>query len=221
MPDIYVDTPLRHRAPPKRGFAGQAEKKQKKRHPYHEAGALAAYAFHPDNIHFENQGKDEEIVLFLRQHPIVNVPWIIVAIILLAGPVVLLSFPLLDFLPNRFQLVSILVWYLLTLAFVFEQFLGWLFNIYIITNTRVVDIDFLHLTYREVSDTGLKRIQDVTFRQGGVVRTLFNYGDVLIQTAGALPNFDFLAVPNPGEVTRILQDLRHGRLRQNEGGLGA
>jgi hypothetical protein len=43
---------------------------------------------------------------------------------------------------------------------------------------------------------------------GGVVRTIFNYGDVLIQTASEVPNFEFLAVPKPDQVVKVLQDLR-------------
>jgi hypothetical protein len=43
---------------------------------------------------------------------------------------------------------------------------------------------------------------------GGAIRTIFNYGDVLVQTAGEVPNFDFLAVPNPDKVVKVLQELR-------------
>ena len=42
---------------------------------------------------------------------------------------------------------------------------------------------------------------------GGVIRTIFNYGDVYIQTAAEVPTFQFLAVPKPDRVARVLQDL--------------
>ena len=47
----------------------------------------------------------------------------------------------------------------------------------------------------------------VTFRVGGVIRHIFDYGDVLIQTAGTAPNFDFLAVPKPAFVADKIGDL--------------
>ena len=57
-------------------------------------------------------------------------------------------------------------------------------------------------------DANIDKIQDVTYKMGGVIRTLFNYGDVMIQTASEVPNFDFLAVPYPDKVAKVLQDLR-------------
>ncbi len=36
---------------------------------------------------------------------------------------------------------------------------------------------------------------------------LFNFGDVFIQTASEVSEFDFLAVPNPEKVVKILDDL--------------
>ena len=51
-------------------------------------------------------------------------------------------------------------------------------------------------------------IQDVTVSQGGVSQTVFNYGTVLIQTAGEIPNIEFQLVPNPGLVLKVLQQMR-------------
>lgn len=207
MPDIYISQkpqgePARKRSASRRHYSLDRNQKE-------EAGSFAGYATHPADIRFENQERGEEIELFLRQHPITNVPWITFAVLMIFAPLLLQAFPFLGFLPSRFQLVTLLIWYLLTSAFILENLLRWLFNIYIVTNRRIIDIDFHNLIYKEVSDTNLNRVQDVTYRMGGVVRTLFNYGDVLIQTAGAAPNFEFGAVPNPDQVVKTLQELRH------------
>lgn len=206
MPDIY--TSERKREARQERKRSKQERNGPLSHRDHEAGAFSAYASHPTNIHFENQAKGEHIEVFLRPHPITNVSWIVIAILMILGPILLSIVPFLEFLPARFQLVSILMWYLLTSAFIFESFLGWFFNIYIITDQRIVDIDFHNLIYKEVSDANVSRIQDVTYRMTGVFRTIFNYGNVFIQTAGAAPNFEFLAVPNPDEVVKTLQQLR-------------
>src|ERR1700690_4192210 len=47
---------------------------------------LAAYAEHPANLRFETQEEQESVELFLRQHPIVNIPWIIIGILLILAP---------------------------------------------------------------------------------------------------------------------------------------
>ncbi|OGM82458.1 hypothetical protein A2376_01995 [Candidatus Woesebacteria bacterium RIFOXYB1_FULL_47_31] len=127
---------------------------------------------------------------------------------MILAPSILSIFPILSFLPVNFQLIAVLFWYLITTAFILESFLTWFFNVYLITDERIVDIDFLNLLYKEVSDANIDKIQDVTYKMAGAVRTLFNYGDVLIQTASEVPNFDFLAVPRPDKVATVLQDLR-------------
>jgi uncharacterized membrane protein YdbT with pleckstrin-like domain len=169
---------------------------------------LSAFCYRPKKVKFETQEPEEKIILLLRKHPITNVKWILTAALMMLAPLTLQTFPLLDFLPSNYQFVAIMGWYLITLAFVLESFLTWFFNVNIVTDERIIDIDFYNLIYKEVSDANIDKIQDVTYKMGGVVRTIFNYGDVIIQTASEMPNFDFLAVPKPDKVASILQELR-------------
>lgn len=120
-------------------------------------------------------------------------------------------FPFYLSLPARFQIASVIFWYLLTLAFAVQGALTWFFNVNIITNQRIVDVDFLTLIYREISDAQISKIQEVTYKVGGFGGTFFNYGNVLIQTAGAIPNFEFENVPKPAKVAEILEDLSSGK----------
>lgn len=168
---------------------------------------LAAFVVRPKGINFENQEKGEKIILILRRHWLTNLPWLLITGLMILAPIILRYFPLLDFLPPRFQVVSVFIWYLLTLAFVFEQFLSWFFNVNIVTDERIVDMDFYSLIYKEISHCKIDRVQDVTYKMGGVIRTLFNYGDVLIQTAADRPVFEFQAVPRPALVVKKLNDL--------------
>lgn len=186
-----------------------SETKKQHRLPGHTHNPLAAYCFEPDNVTFESQEDGEKVVLFLRQHPIVNLPWIALAIILSLAPSVLSVFPLISFLPANFQLIALLFWYLIVAAFVLESALSWFFNIFIVTDERIIDVDFLNLIYREITEAKTDKIQDVTHSVGGVVRTVFNYGDVMIQTAGTSQNLEFERVPNPALVARIIQALRN------------
>ena len=166
-----------------------------------------SYFYKPCRVRFDGQQKDEEILLLLRRHLITNIPWIIIAILLILAPLVLPYFPIISFLPPNFQTVAVILWYLVTFAFILESFLIWFFNVSIVTTQRVVDIDFLNLLYKEVSDLELNRIEDVTYKMGGGIRTIFNYGDVFIQTASEIPNFEFLAIPKPDEVVELLHKL--------------
>lgn len=174
----------------------------------HTHNPVAAFCYIPDNVKFETQEDHEKVILLLRQHPIVNIPWILTAVLLILAPNILQYFPLLSFLPVNFQFVAILFWYLIVLAFVIESFLSWYFNVYIVTDERIVDVDFVNLIYKEISDAQIEDVQEINHSVGGVVGTFLNFGDVKIQTASALPNFEFENVPNPGRVAKIIGELK-------------
>lgn len=205
MPDIYVAPKRKTKKPAKKKVEKKTEVEKVRK--IHTANPLAAYASSPENIRFETQEIKEEIILLLRRHWVTNIPWILLATLMLFTPLILRFFPLLAFLPSRYQVMAVIIWYLLIIAFIFEQFLTWFFNVYIITDERIVDIDFYSLLYKEVSDCKIDRIQDVTYKMGGVIRAIFNYGDVFIQTAAERPQFEFLAVPKPDRVAAVLRDL--------------
>lgn len=182
--------------------------KAKHKLPGHAHQSLVAYSYFPDKVTFETRDREEKIVLLLRRHPITNIRWITTVTLMALAPILLIGFPLLSILPVNFQAISVLLWYLVTAAYALENFLSWFFNVNIVTDERIVDIDFQNLLYKEVSDTNIDKIQDVTYKMGGAIRTVFNYGDVLVQTAAEVPNFEFLAVPNPHQIVKILQELR-------------
>ncbi len=175
-------------------------------------GPLTAFAEHPDGVKFETQEAKEEVVLFLRQHFIVNVPWIFFTIVLLIAPTVI--FPALvqalrlNFtVPTGYIVVATMFWYLATFGFALASFIGWFFNIYIVTDDRIVDIDFFYLLYKQFSEADLTKIQDISYTSGGIFATVFNYGNVAIQTAGEMPNLEFISVPSPEKVVATIRSL--------------
>lgn len=173
---------------------------------------LTSFSVNPKGVRFETQKDDETIVLFLRQHIIVNIPWLIIAAVLLVTPTVFFPLVLTNIqlpfaIPLGYIIVGTLFWYLITVGFILMNFLRWFFNIYIVTNERVVDIDFIHLLYKEFSEARLEKVQDLSYKSGGFFAAFFNFGDVSIQTAGELPNFEFDAVPRPESVVKTLSEL--------------
>lgn len=203
MPDLYSSKNQNKSLSPDIGAPdGNFKKTPRRTH-----NPLTSYSFNPENVKFDIQEDQEKVILLLRQHPIVNIPWIIIAALLFFAPALFTWFPIISFMPSRFQSVAILFWYLIASAYVVESALSWFFNVYLVTDERIIDVDFKNLIYREVSETGINKIQDTETRVGSVVRTLFNYGDVVVQTAGAVPEFKFEAVPNPEEIMRIINEL--------------
>lgn len=178
------------------------------KHPTQKYNPISAYCKHPANVKFAGTDKEEKIILLLRKHWLTNVRWIFMSIVLTIVPVPFVYFPILNFLPERFLVVTVLFWYLVTSAYVLERFLSWFFNVYIVTDERVFDVDFYNLVDRDISDANIEDIQDVTSSIRGAIRTSFDYGDIFIQTSAEVPQIDFEAVPHPDEVAKILRDLR-------------
>lgn len=169
--------------------------------------SFAAFLPKPVFADFESLAPNEHIVLALRRHPITNVPWIVVAILLMLGPVVLQFVPFLPLFPARLQLLAILGWYLIVAGYVIESFLAWFFNINVITDERIIDIDFENLIYKRVSSAKIDNIEDVTSSTGGFIRSLLSFGNVLIQTAGEKNEFEFRDVPQPEKVIKVINEM--------------
>lgn len=168
---------------------------------------LASFVTRPKSINFESQKDDETILLLVRKHWLTNFPWIFFGLVLLVVPIIFRNFPAIALLPIKFQIFVFIGWYLIVLAYFFDRFLDWFFNVGIITDQRVIDIDFYGLLYKEISDAELSKIQDVTQKVVGAIRTVFDFGNVVIQTAGEKAMLEFEDIPHPDRVVKLLQDL--------------
>ena len=123
------------------------------------------------------------------------------------APLIWQDLPVISLLPDNYIFVLTLFWYALILTFAFERFLMWFFSVNIVTDERVMDVDFYGLLFKHVSVAQLDRIEDVNYFQKGVLGAFFNFGDVLIQTAAEITGFVFNKVPNPERVVKVLSEL--------------
>ncbi len=171
-------------------------------------GWFSAFMPQPPGVEFESQHEHEKILLVLRQHIAVNVVWIFMTIVLILAPFLLFPMiPLQVVLPGNFLFFLMIAWYLFVTAYVIESFLGWYFNIYVITDERIIDIDFYSLIYKSVSEAKIDKIEDVTATTAGFFGAFFHYGNITIQTAAEKREFEFCKVPHPSKVTKFLNEL--------------
>ena len=98
-------------------------------------------------------------------------------------------------------------WYTLTLGFALETFLVWFFSVFIITDERIIDVDFLSLLFKDISSAKIDAIQDISSKTGGALATVVDYGTVYIQTAGESTEIQFENVPQPAKVAAVLNEL--------------
>ncbi len=175
-------------------------------------GIFAALAHHPHGFNFAHQDEDEEIILFTRRHFITNLPWIVIAFLALLIPLLFSSVLQLINLPLfrlSFSAATILLcfYYLMIFGFAFYNFLDWFYNIGIVTQKRILDIDFMHLSYIDIAITQLPEIEDVVHRQKGFFASFFDYGDVIAHTVPGKENFVFERIPHPTQVVDIMSKL--------------
>ena len=183
-------------------------------HGIHSKNPLAMFAHQPVGVSFETQQKKEDIILLLRAHVITLIPAILEIVFLAILPLLVSSLNFLGI--NIFESLSaaqvfwvLLAWYLFVFGFAFYKFIFWYFNVYLVTNERIVDFDFKGILHKETAYANLSQIQDVAPKIIGFFHTLFHFGDVFIQTAASKPEFEFHAVENPDLVAKeILEQVR-------------
>lgn len=162
----------------------------------------------PPKVEFVNKSPGEEVLLVLRRHCITNVSWLAIFAFMIAVLTGLVRLGWLDFLPVGLGAPFVYLWLVIALSVLWAGIVDWFFNVNIVSDERVVDIDFFNLIYREVTDAEIEKIQDVTHNMGGLFGLLFNYGDVYVQTASANPEIEFLNVPEPARVANVLREIR-------------
>lgn len=175
--------------------------------------SLVAY---PKKTSFEFQNKGEVIMLLMRKHAVTNLGWVMVALMLLFVPLFWGEFPLLLAISGRVRLGVTILWYAGVLLYAIQNLLLWFYNVYVVTDERVVDVDFFGLLYKNINVAQLKNVEDVSYSQIGILSSVFNYGKVVIQTASEQLSddvgkesaaFTFKAVSNPDRVVRVINQL--------------
>lgn len=172
---------------------------------------LHSFCLHP-SLRFETQAGDETVILVLRAHPITQIPWIITALIILILPFFFNIF-LINNLPFQQTLFINFFWYSFLFSYIFLNLLNYLFNVGIITNQRIIDVDFHQILYKEFTASSISKIEDVTVKSGGFTASFFNYGNLFVQTAGTEANIEFINIPSPTEAAQIINHL----MRTNRG----
>jgi uncharacterized membrane protein YdbT with pleckstrin-like domain len=164
--------------------------------------------------HIIKQKGYEHIVFILRRHWLILLRSLLLYVILFALPVgfyfaLSFLFPALLGGPVFYSLLILAAgsYYLSVWLFFFTAILDYYLDTWVVSNDRIINIEQLGLFDRTVSELDLYKVQDVTSEVKGIFPTVFNYGNVLIQTAGTEQKFIFEQIPNPHEVRKKIVDL--------------
>jgi uncharacterized membrane protein YdbT with pleckstrin-like domain len=160
--------------------------------------------------------KDEHIIFEVRKHWLVFGTEMTFLIILALIPLILTSFISnsgINFgaVMSAVDIISLFsffyaLWLLVIWVIAFIIWTNYYLDIWIITSKKIIDIEQYGLFKRQVSILHLEKIQDITYDVHGLLQTFFQYGDLMVQTAGSSGSFPIKGVPNPALVQAKLNE---------------
>lgn len=173
-----------------------------------------------------NLSEQEYILAAVRRHPIgLIIPVAVTLLLVLVLAFMLGAYPAVTknvTLPTGGSLPS--VWVIALPAFLFMALivLGgfvacWVYlkNKFFLTNESIIQDIQLSLFSRDEQTISLANIEDVSFKQEGIMQALLNYGTIRLSTEGDESTYRFDYVANPKHQTALLnnavESFKNGR----------
>jgi membrane protein YdbS with pleckstrin-like domain len=184
-----------------------------------------------DAFLYLNLHADEKIHYIVRHHwagflgtlgLVVGMGLVPLMILLVAGGLIGQGFE--DIIPVIVLFISGFFVFLLT--FLFGAWINYYFDIVFITNKRILNVDQKGLLSRGTSELPLKQVQNVSAQVEGFLQTTFNYGTLVIETAGAGTSddphhpglqgyFTIQDLPDPNRLARIIIEFHHAEIEDD------
>lgn len=162
--------------------------------------------------YFESQQSDEQVILLVRRHILALLSVITISVLLyMIGLLAVFVFPFLlpmmvsGFAYNIYVLIVSLL-FLFTTIFLFNNWVLHYLHAAVLTTEHFVEISQSGLFSRKISVLALEKIQDVSSSQEGIVHTMFNIGEIEVQTAGEAPNFTIEYVSDPNKTSQKIME---------------
>lgn len=179
--------------------------------PKASGGFFGSVQYRP-NMSFEGQNRNEKVYIMARRHWLTNVGWIINNVIYIMLPLLVgLLFNVFDpkLPPVNGQVFSVLVlgYYSLVFTNIFKNFVDWYFDIYFVTNERVMDVIFKPFASYQIEEIPLNSIESVREKTPGILAAIFNFGNITITTEAHDRSMVFPYISKPTKVRDIISDL--------------
>jgi membrane protein YdbS with pleckstrin-like domain len=175
----------------------------------------------PIKFNFPGKEDDEKVYLYVRRHYFVLIKQSIIFLFFFTFPVIIIgvlmyfniSIKEYNFYPIIILIMSL--YYLFVILFAMIKWIEYYYDIWIITDKRLVDIEQKSLFNHVTSELRLDKIQDITFEMKGFLASLFHYGNIYVQTAGSVQRFSLEQVPKSQEIKGLIIELQ-GQMENNK-----
>jgi len=163
---------------------------------------------------FEAQQESEKTILIIRRHWFVPVSLLIVFLFFAFVPF-LIYFFLSEF--DWFLEFSFIFWFFVVVFFLFwwvalfKKVMMYVLTCVVLTNKRLIRITTKGIFKYEREEIPLSNIQDVTVKISGFFGSLFDFGDIEVQSAGATVGFYLTKLPHPQKIKeKVLEVVGRG-----------
>lgn len=170
-----------------------------------------------------NLSEGEYVIVSVKRHPIgLVVPMtatitiiFLLTIALIAQPLVLAD-PMTNEVPYLVELTTIILCLIIIIG-IGGYIAVWVYlrNTFYMTNESVIQEIQESLFSRREQTVSLGSIEDASFRQNGIIQTIFNYGTIRLSTEGEETTYRFHYVSNPKEqiakLNNAIESFKNGR----------
>jgi len=86
-------------------------------------------------------------------------------------------------------------------------------NVIFVTSEKIAQVVYISLFNRKISQLSIGDVQDATVHQRGIFAHIFNFGTLVIETAGEQQNYTFTYVPDPYTASKLIVGAHEGNLK--------
>ena len=170
-----------------------------------------------------NLSEGEYVILDIKRHPIgMLIPAIVSIFLVVIIMIFVMFYPsiardsILPIMPSVTDIFGVAM-LLIGLVVLGGAVALWIYlqNQFFMTNESVIQEIQESLFSRREQTVSLGSIEDASFRQSGIIQTIFNYGTIRLSTEGEETTYRFHFVANPREqiaiINNAIEDFKNGR----------
>lgn len=169
--------------------------------------------------------KDEQLISEIRKHPI-GLLFIYIGGTIITGMLLVLTVGGAALMGNTetgtggdfssiAPIIVVLGFILTVLSLIVTAIEAYLYrsNVVLVTSEKISQLLHQSLFNRKVSQLSIGDVQDVTIQQQGIIPHMFNYGTLVIETAGEQQNYSFTFVPDPYKAAKDIVGAHERNLK--------
>lgn len=113
------------------------------------------------------------------------------------------------FSPKVLMILNVVIFVIFALIVIYNALVYWLDKL-VVTNLRIIFIDWRYLTIKKESEAMLDDIQEINTKENGILSKLwiFDYGTFTLQTASHKVTLTFEQAPDPESMRQYIYRVR-------------